>query len=184
VLTEASFEGLTSYQASALVQEARKAKEGRRPARQRGAQARRVAGDSAERARVAGRGGTGPTRSCGQRAAEAHNESEKRREQEAAEAERREEAAKRKQQREAERLRDSATAREAAHRAEGQKAARVVGGDVGAALRNKESTYQNRVQGRPPAPRRPAAADIDSNTSTRWPPGSTGCSTTSTTSWR
>jgi hypothetical protein len=141
-LTEASFVDLTSYQASAVVQQARKAKadsEARAKLEQQRAEKQAQA---AEAARKSHEEAEARRAEAARQAAAARDEAEQRRHQREAEDQRRQAAEAQKLQREAERQRDTATAREQQHRAQAKKDASVVGGDVGAAFRSEKTTYK------------------------------------------
>lgn len=141
-LTEASFVDLTSYQASAVVQQARKAKadsEARAKLEQEKAELQARAAEAARKA--AAEAETRRAESARQAAA-ARDETEQRRHQREAEAARQEREQSEARRVEAERRRENATAREQQHRAQAKKDASVVGGDVGAAFRSEKTSYK------------------------------------------
>lgn len=163
-LTEKDFAGLGSYQAIAVIEQARsarrvseeRAKNARAAAERqaRAAETARQAADQAERERAA----------AAQRAvaaARARDNQARRVAEAQVDQAQREQAQRRKEADNAERAAERARAAEAAHRAEGQQAARVVGGDVSYGLRSGRVGYNTAWKAVRRDPDDKPAAEID-----------------------
>jgi nitrogen regulatory protein PII len=146
ILSEADFDGLSTAQASAVVEQARRVRREResaaRLAEQEAERARKQA-EEAERQRAEAQR---RQREAQERATQAQAEAERRREEEyarqqQAEAERRREEAER-----AERQRRASEARAAEQRAEGRRAASAVGRHVSSGMRSGEVGYKKAAE--------------------------------------
>lgn len=140
-LAESAFADLSSYQASAVVQEARRARqadEARAKARQKAAEAQAKA---AEKARKDAEKAERERIEAAERVMQARDEQARERQREKEAEARRKEAEARKAQREAQRKAEAAAAEADQAKAEGKKAATVVGTGLSEQLRSGKAGY-------------------------------------------
>lgn len=160
-LDEKAFAGLTSYQAAAVVQQARKAARVAEAKAKRQRELAEKQAKAAEKARKQAEKAAVDRQKAAEQAAQAKDDAGRRKAEQDEQDARRKEAAARKAEREATRESEAAAAQEKVHHAEGQQAAKTVGGDTAADLKAGTTTYQTAFKSATKSKPEPEPVDID-----------------------